>query len=144
VIGAITGEWFAGSTQVGHGGLGYSILYAMSQLQTDYLFALVIAATALGFVFFFLVMFFEWLALHKWHESATRRERGRIGAAMLRLETEDGWWLVTHPDHAHLAGEFASHWGNAIVFVSPEPREHVLRGIYAHDDGWASAMRSPW
>jgi NitT/TauT family transport system permease protein len=70
VIGAITGEWFAGSGQVGHGGLGYSILYAMSQLQTDYLFALVIAATALGFVFFFLVMFFEWLALHKWHESA--------------------------------------------------------------------------
>jgi len=55
---------------VGHGGLGYSILYAMSQLQTDYLFALVIAATALGFVFFFLVMFLEWLALHKWHESA--------------------------------------------------------------------------
>jgi len=70
VIGAITGEWFAGSGQVGHGGLGYSILYAMSQLQTDYLFALVISATALGFVFFFLVMFFEWLALHKWHESA--------------------------------------------------------------------------
>jgi len=70
VIGAITGEWFAGSGEVGHGGLGYSILYAMSQLQTDYLFALVFAATALGFVFFFLVMFFEWLALHKWHESA--------------------------------------------------------------------------
>ena len=70
VIGAITGEWFAGSGQVGRGGLGYSILYAMSQLQTDYLFALVIAATALGFVFFFLVMFFEWLVLHKWHESA--------------------------------------------------------------------------
>ncbi len=70
VIGAITGEWFAGSGQVGRGGLGYSILYAKSQLQTDYLFALVIAATALGFVFFFLVMFFEWLALHKWHESA--------------------------------------------------------------------------
>jgi NitT/TauT family transport system permease protein len=70
VIGAITGEWFAGSGQVGHGGLGYSILYAMSQLQTDYLFALVIAATALGFVFFFLVMFLEWLSLHKWHESA--------------------------------------------------------------------------
>jgi NitT/TauT family transport system permease protein len=70
VIGAITGELFAGSSQVGQGGLGYSILYAMAQLQTDYLFALVIAATALGFSFFFLVMLFEWLALHKWHESA--------------------------------------------------------------------------
>lgn len=70
VIGAITGELFAGSTRVGQGGLGYSILYAMAQLQTDYLFALVFAATILGFVFFFTVMFFEWLFLHKWHESA--------------------------------------------------------------------------
>jgi NitT/TauT family transport system permease protein len=70
VIGAITGELFAGSGQVGRGGLGYSIMYANSQLQTDYLFALVIAATVLGFTFFFTVMFFEWLALHKWHESA--------------------------------------------------------------------------
>jgi NitT/TauT family transport system permease protein len=70
VIGAITGELFAGSNTVGQGGLGYSIIYAMAQLQTDYLVALVIAATALGFSFFFLVMFFEWLALHKWHESA--------------------------------------------------------------------------
>ncbi len=70
VIGALTGEWFAGSGRVGQGGLGYSILYAQAQLQTAYLFALVIAATVLGFALFFTVMFFEWLALHKWHESA--------------------------------------------------------------------------
>jgi hypothetical protein len=61
---------------------------------------------------------------------------------MLRLETEDGWWLVTHPDHAHLAGEFASQWGNAL-FAAPEPREHVLRGIYAHDDGWRDRDANP-
>jgi len=71
VIGAITGELFAGSSSVGQGGLGYSILYAMAQLQTAYLFALVFAATLLGFGFFFTVMFFEWLLLHNWHESAT-------------------------------------------------------------------------
>jgi NitT/TauT family transport system permease protein len=76
VIGAITGELFAGSGQVGRGGIGYSILYAQTQVQTDYLFALVIAATALGFTFFFTVMFFEWLALHNWHESASL---GRMG-----------------------------------------------------------------
>jgi NitT/TauT family transport system permease protein len=70
VIGAITGELYAGSSQVGVGGLGYSILYASSQLQTDYLFALVVAATALGFAFFFVAMFFEWHFLHRWHESA--------------------------------------------------------------------------
>src|SRR6202020_1085896 len=69
-ISAITGELYAGSSQVGVGGLGYSILYASSQLQTDYLFALVLAATVLGFAFFFVVMFFEWYFLHRWHESA--------------------------------------------------------------------------
>jgi NitT/TauT family transport system permease protein len=74
VIGAITGELYAGSSRVGVGGLGYSILYASSQLQTDYLFALVGAATVLGFSFFFLVMSFEWYFLHKWHESARTPE----------------------------------------------------------------------
>jgi NitT/TauT family transport system permease protein len=74
VIGAITGELYAGSSSVGRGGLGYSILYASSQLQTDYLFALVLAATALGFGFLFLVMFLEWYFLHRWHESARATE----------------------------------------------------------------------
>jgi len=74
VIGAITGELFAGSSRVGVGGLGYSILYASSQLQTDYLFALVFAATVLGFSFFYIVTFMEWCFLHKWHESARTPE----------------------------------------------------------------------
>jgi NitT/TauT family transport system permease protein len=70
VIGAITGELFAGSSRVGEGGLGYSILYASGQMETDYLFALVLAATILGFVFFFTSMFLEWYFLHHWHESS--------------------------------------------------------------------------
>lgn len=70
VIGGITGELFAGSTRVGEGGLGYAIIYASNQMETAYLFALVIAATVLGFSFFFIVMFLEWLALHNWHESS--------------------------------------------------------------------------
>ncbi len=70
VIGGLTGELFAGSTRVGEGGLGYAIIYASNQMETGYLFALVIAATALGFLFFFIVMFLEWLALHNWHESS--------------------------------------------------------------------------
>ena len=68
VIGAITGELFAGSSRVGEGGLGYSILYASGQLETDYLFALVVAAAVLGFVFFFAGMFAEWYFLHDWFE----------------------------------------------------------------------------
>jgi NitT/TauT family transport system permease protein len=74
VIGAIIGELYAGSSRVGEGGLGYSILYASSQLQTDYLFALVLAATVLGFGFLFVVMFLEWYCLHRWHESARAPE----------------------------------------------------------------------
>jgi NitT/TauT family transport system permease protein len=74
VIGAITGELFAGSSSVGRGGLGYSILYASSQLETDYLFALVLASVVLGFGFFFIVTFLEWHFLHRWHESALAPE----------------------------------------------------------------------
>jgi NitT/TauT family transport system permease protein len=74
VIGAIIGELFAGSTSIGGGGLGYGILYAETQLQTAYLFALVFTTTALGFAFFFASMFVEWLCLHNWHESATKSQ----------------------------------------------------------------------
>jgi Protein of unknown function (DUF3891) len=61
---------------------------------------------------------------------------------MLRLETETGWCLVTHPDHAHLSGAFAERWGNE-RFQRPEPREQVLRGIARHDDGWMARDASP-
>ncbi len=61
---------------------------------------------------------------------------------MLRSKADGGWWLVSHPDHAHLAGEFAKYWGND-SFATPEPREHVLRGIYCHDDGWRARDAQP-
>jgi hypothetical protein len=61
---------------------------------------------------------------------------------MLRLETKTGWWLVTHPDHARLAGAFAERWGNA-QFLPPEPRANVLMGIARHDDGWAARDARP-
>jgi hypothetical protein len=61
---------------------------------------------------------------------------------MLRMETETGWWLITHPDHARLAGAFAAAWGND-MFRRPEPRDRVLYGIAAHDDGWAERDAHP-
>jgi hypothetical protein len=61
---------------------------------------------------------------------------------MLRLETETGYWLVTHPDHARLAGAFATRWGNE-MFANPQPRTPVLHGIHVHDDGWAARDASP-
>ena len=61
---------------------------------------------------------------------------------MIRLATEDGWWLVTHPDHARLAGAFAERWGNAL-FAKPKPRRQVMLGIRTHDDGWAVRDAAP-
>jgi len=61
---------------------------------------------------------------------------------MLRMESETGWWLITHPDHAHLAGDFAAAWGNA-QFRTPEPRARVLKGIACHDDGWTARDAHP-
>ena len=61
---------------------------------------------------------------------------------MLRVESKDGWWLITHPDHAQLAADFAEHWGND-VFVAPQPRSNVLHGVRVHDDGWRARDAKP-
>jgi hypothetical protein len=58
------------------------------------------------------------------------------------MESETGWWLIRHPDHAELAGAFAAAWGNA-QFRKPEPRQRVLYGIARHDDGWAMRDAHP-
>jgi hypothetical protein len=58
------------------------------------------------------------------------------------METETGWWLIRHPDHARLAGAFAAAWGNE-QFRKPEPRERVLFGIATHDDGWVERDAHP-
>lgn len=62
---------------------------------------------------------------------------------MLRAMDPTGWWLIRHPDHARLAGEFAAHWGNRL-FHAPEPRPDVLEGIRRHDDGWAGRDAQPF
>ena len=68
VIGAIVGEYVAG---IGgsRGGLGYAITVAASRLQTPYLFACGLAASALGIVFFLIVNAFSKWMLSSWHES---------------------------------------------------------------------------
>src|SRR5246127_4437766 len=67
---------------------------------------------------------------------------GVRGKSMLRMESETGWWLIRHPDHARLAGDFAEAWGNEL-FRRPEPRDRVLLGIRTHDDGWAARDAHP-
>jgi hypothetical protein len=61
---------------------------------------------------------------------------------MLRMESETGWWLIRHPDHAELAGAFGAAWGNE-RFRRPEPRARVLHGIARHDDGWSERDARP-
>jgi NitT/TauT family transport system permease protein len=71
-IGAITGEFLAGSSQDGVGGLGYMTIIYFSQLKTSELFASGLAACLLGFIFVGLVHTLHWQLLHRWHSSAQR------------------------------------------------------------------------
>jgi hypothetical protein len=61
---------------------------------------------------------------------------------MIRIETEEDWLLLTHADHAALAGEFARHWKNA-DFSPAEPFAHVLDAVARHDDSWAERDKKP-
>lgn len=54
---------------------------------------------------------------------------------MIRQETPTHWLLITHPDHAKVAGLFADAWGNE-EFERPEPYASVRHAVYHHDDGW--------
>jgi ABC-type nitrate/sulfonate/bicarbonate transport system permease component len=53
----------------GGGGWAYSSIYALSQLATPYLFALILASSLLGLLFFFAVTILERSMVGKWHES---------------------------------------------------------------------------
>lgn len=69
VIGAIIGEFIIGNGNT-QGGMGVQIIFAQGRMYTALLFAEVIAATLLGFVFFSLVNVTSTLLLRHWHESA--------------------------------------------------------------------------
>ena len=69
VIGAIVGEFIIGSGNA-QGGLGVQIVFAQGRMYTALLFAEVIAATLLGFLFFMIVSAVGNQLLKNWHESA--------------------------------------------------------------------------
>jgi NitT/TauT family transport system permease protein len=70
VVGALVGETFAGTSMLGAGGLGYASIYALSQLDTPYLFALILTSSLLGLMLFFGVSLLERVLVGTWHESA--------------------------------------------------------------------------
>jgi hypothetical protein len=61
---------------------------------------------------------------------------------MIRIEIEQYWLLLSHPDHAALAGEFARHWKNE-QFAPVEPFAHVLDACTRHDDSWKPRDAQP-
>jgi hypothetical protein len=62
---------------------------------------------------------------------------------MIRIETDDGWLLIPHPEHARVAAVFGAHWGNA-DFAPPEPRKDVLMAVARHDDAWRTRDAEPF
>jgi len=73
VIGALTGELFAGSA-TGSGGLGFLVIIYKAQLKIPELFATAATACGLGFLFVAAVSRVKWFFLRKWHESMERTE----------------------------------------------------------------------
>ena len=73
VIGAIVGEFFAG-TGGANASLGSLITFSAARLQIDMLFAAALCASALGITFFSLVSMAGNYAVRNWHESALTSE----------------------------------------------------------------------
>lgn len=73
-IGAITGDFLAGSAENGEGGLGFMAIAYFSQLKIPELFATGAVACILGFVFVGAVNLLHWSILHNWHESVRARD----------------------------------------------------------------------
>jgi hypothetical protein len=64
---------------------------------------------------------------------------------MIRVPTASGYLLVTHQEHARLAGRLAEHWGNSL-FPPPAPpplMPALIEAVARHDDAWAPRDAAP-
>lgn len=73
LIAAVVAEFAAGSAGQG-AGLAFRLLESQYRLNIPRLFAALVLLTTTGVAIFALTSFVSWLLLHRWHESATRRE----------------------------------------------------------------------
>ena len=73
LIGAVVAEFVAGSGGIGSG-LAFRILEASYRLNIPRLFAALILIIVTGITIYLALSWLSWLLLHKWHESAVRRE----------------------------------------------------------------------
>ena len=74
-IGAIVGDYTAGSSAGDGGGLGFQAIIYSSQAKYPALFATAGIGCALGFIFTGAVLVLSWLALHQWHDSYERTDK---------------------------------------------------------------------
>jgi NitT/TauT family transport system permease protein len=68
-IGALVGDYTAGSSAGDGGGLGFQAIIYSSQAKYPALFATAAVTCVLGFIFTGAVVALSWLALHRWHDS---------------------------------------------------------------------------
>lgn len=74
LIGAVVAEYVAGTGGIGSG-LAFTILEAGYRLNIPRMFAALLLIAATGILIYAVLSFLSWLLLHKWHESALKRER---------------------------------------------------------------------
>lgn len=74
LIAAVVAEFAAGSAGAGSG-LAFRILESQFRLNIPRLFAALILLSVAGVAIYAATSFISWLLLHKWHESAIRREQ---------------------------------------------------------------------
>jgi NitT/TauT family transport system permease protein len=73
LIAAVVAEFAAGTAGAGSG-LAYRLLESQYRLNIPRLFAALILLSLTGVLIFFATSFISYLLLHKWHESAVKRE----------------------------------------------------------------------
>lgn len=74
LIGAVVAEYVAGTGGIGSG-LAFTILEAGYRLNIPRMFAALLLIAVTGILIYAILSFLSWLLLHKWHESALKRER---------------------------------------------------------------------
>jgi NitT/TauT family transport system permease protein len=74
-IGAIVGDFSAGSSANDGAGLGFLVIIYGAQFKMAELFATVISGCLIGFVFVLIVHRVSWFCLHQWHDSYEPSDR---------------------------------------------------------------------
>lgn len=74
-IGALVGDYTAGSSAGDGGGLGFQAIIYSSQAKYPALFATAAVTCVLGFIFVAGVLTLSWLSLRKWHDSYQPTDR---------------------------------------------------------------------